>query len=300
MKRGFVVSLFFALILGSIMLASWISLSPEHTKARVADLTIEASPWKFVGALALEEVPEPSGIAYHTGRDSFFVVDDGARGRPCALYEFKLVKVEHPEYGEMTDAEIVGKLEIGRDLEGVCINSTNELVYLVDEANEKIYEIAPDGPTHLRTFRVILSSISTVTIEKGGNGFEGITFRPMKGMPLGGVYYLANQDDPTCVVKVVLPEKGCETGTEPPKIKIQQMFKGEQINLGDLMYYEESGKLWLSHAWQNLLEIIDPDSGETLRWELMPGCAQEGITIDGEGRLWIAQDVGGVAVYVKD
>ena len=293
------ISLFgmIAAVLG-VFLSGLLVTNPDEALSESA-LTIEPSDWQFAGSLPLVDVPEPSGIAYCPGRDTLFVVDDGAKDRPSGLYEVQLIKVTHPEYGDVTDTKIVGKLELGKDLEGVCFNRTNGLLYVCDEAGERVYEVAPEGPKHLRTFRISAEYSGMQAFEQGGDGFEGIAFRPVSGLPLGGEFFLANQNDPTCVLKVVLPDKGGEVGKEPVLVKIQKIIDVEQINLGDLLYDEASGKLWLSHAWQNLLEIVDPDIGKSLRLELLPGCAQEGITIDADGRLWIAQDVGGLAVYEK-
>jgi uncharacterized protein YjiK len=296
---AFRLSLFgvIAAVLG-VFLFGLMMADPDAAISKV-DFTIEPSDWQFADFLPLQDVPEPSGIVYYPGRDTFFVVDDGDKDRPSALYEVELVKVTHPEYGEVVDAKVVAKLELGKDLEGVCLNWTNGFLYVCDEAGEKVYEVAPDGPRHLRTFKVSPEFGGKLAFEQGGDGFEGIAFRAVPGLPLGGEFYLANQNDPTCVLKVVLTEKGGEIGREPVTVKIQKIIDTEQINLGDLMFDEKSEKLWLSHAWQNLLQVVDPDTGESIRWELLPGCAQEGITIDADGRLWIAQDVGGIAVYEK-
>lgn len=295
MRRKIVLTFLFLFLVAALTTVA-ILVRPEYAQSAYS-FTIEPSPWVFAGSLPLSDVPEPSGITYYPGRNTFFVVDDGGVGRPSAVYEIELVPVQHPEYGEVTDTKVVGKLEIGKDLEGVCLNWTNGFLYVCDESNESIYEIAPDGPKHLRTFKVAPNYKGQPSFKEKGNGFEGIAFRSIHGLSLGGEFFLANQDDPTCVLVVVLPEKGGEAGKEAATVKIQRVIESEQINLGDLMYDEKTDRLWLSHAWQNLLQIVNPDTGKTVRWELLPGCAQEGITIDADGRFWIGQDVGGLAVY---
>lgn len=259
------------------------------------DSKIERSPWKFDFFLPVEECPEPSGIAFYPERGTFLLVDDGAIGRKCALYEMRLSEGE-----DGRETEVVAKLPIGKDLEGVCVNPTNGRIYICDEKGELIYEIDSGGKVHLRTFQVDRDFEGVEIIEKGSDGFEGITFRQVDGEPLGGWFYIANQNDPTCVIRVSLPEEGGEVGGDPVEVGIDWVYKGKQINLGEVMWHEETGTLWLSHAWQNLLEVINPDTGELVGWETLPGAAQEGIAIDELGRLWIAQDIGGIAVYTRE
>ncbi len=296
LRKLAVASITIALI-GGMAFAALTLLRPEISPAY--DFTVEPSPWKFAGALPLLEVPEPSGIAYYADRDSFFIVDDGGPSRPSALYEFILVAETHPEYGEVTGTKVKGKLELGRDLEGVTVNSSNGLLYIAEEWYDFVYEVDPNGPRHLRTFRLQHEQGGKTIAERGGDGIEGIAFRPMKGKPLGGIFYLANQNDPTCVIVCELPETGGAVGGDPALIKVTDVIESEQINLGDIMWHPETGTLWLSHAWMNLLQIVNPDTKETVKWESLPGAAQEGITLDGDGRFWIAQDTGGVAVYER-
>ena len=297
MLKKIVIAALTIAVIGGMTFAALTIMRPEISPAY--GFQIEPSPWKFAGFLPLKEVPEPSGIVYHPGRDSFFVVDDGGLGRPSALYEFVLVPDVHPEYGEVTATKIVAKLELGRDLEGVTLNTVNGLLYVADEWYDKVYEVHPDGPRHRRSFELLPDFEGRKVFTPGGDGIEGIAFRPVKDKPLGGVFYLANQNDPTCVIVCELPETGGETGGPMAKIKITDVIESEQINLGEVMWHAESGTLWLSHAWMNLLQIVNPDTKETLRWESLPGAAQEGITLDADGRLWIAQDTGGVAVYER-
>jgi uncharacterized protein YjiK len=48
----------------------------------------------------------------------------------------------------------------------------------------------------------------------------------------------------------------------------------------------------------NVVQILDIHTMDTLRWEVLPGCAQEGVAFDGQGRLWISSDSGGISRYL--
>ena len=41
-------------------------------------------------------------------------------------------------------------------------------------------------------------------------------------------------------------------------------------------------------------EVLDIATLEVSRWEVCPGASQEAVTMDGEGRLWIGYDLGGI------
>jgi hypothetical protein len=47
----------------------------------------------------------------------------------------------------------------------------------------------------------------------------------------------------------------------------------------------------------NVTEVLDPQTFALVQWEVMPGCAQEGVAFDSQGRMWVGQDTGGVAIY---
>lgn len=289
----------FVLVALAAAFALVLRIHPAAGVSEDYDFTILPSPWSFVEFLGAPECPEPSGIAYFKPTGEMFIVDDGARDRKPALYKYRVDSSLTRKGESDTTLTLSGKLELGRDLEGVTVDEANNLVYVVEEKDESVYEVDPAAMKLLRTFSVAQKRNGENVYRKGGNGFEGIAWRPMDGAPLGGKFYLANQDDPTCVMRVTLPAKGGQSGGAPAVVKIESVFQGEQINLGDIMWNEAEGTLWLSHAWSNLLEVVDIDNRKTIRWESLPGSAQEGITFDGEGRLWIAQDTGGVAIYAR-
>jgi hypothetical protein len=49
----------------------------------------------------------------------------------------------------------------------------------------------------------------------------------------------------------------------------------------------------------NVMEVLDVPTMELKRWEVVPGSAQEAVTVDGQGQLWIGYDSGGIARYVR-
>jgi hypothetical protein len=72
-----------------------------------------------------------------------------------------------------------------------------------------------------------------------------------------------------------------------------------EINAGELYFDQAANELWVVHSWMNVMEILDADTMELLRWEVIPGAAQEGVTLDGQGRLWVGSDLGTIDRYLR-
>ena len=239
--------------------------------------------WTFDGDAPLPEVPEPSGLCHYPPHDSLFIVDDGAEDRPCALYELDL------------HAEVLGKLELGRDLEGVCYCPADGMLYVCDEMDEVVYVIDPDGLKLKGSFTVSREWQGAEVMEAGGNGFEGIEYVPATETCDGGYFLLLNQDDPTGLARIDL--KDIKLGAEQP-VPLTDWRELEQINAGELHFDQSTRLLWVVHSWMNVMELLDVDTGEIVSWEVVPGCAQEAVALDRQGRLWIGADSGGISRYV--
>jgi hypothetical protein len=132
-------------------------------------------------------------------------------------------------------------------------------------------------------------------IAAGGNGFEGIEYIPAAAGHDGDYFLLLNQDDPTGLARVNCADIKLDGGWPVPLAGWREV---EQMNAGELYYDAAQRELWVIHSWMNVLEVLDIDSGELRRWEVVPGCAQEAVARDGQGRLWIGADSGGITRYV--
>ncbi|MCB1185552.1 SdiA-regulated domain-containing protein [bacterium] len=251
--------------------------------ARAEDDVLASLPgWKFEQAMALKEVPEPSGLCYYPVHDSLFIVDDGAADRKPAVYEISLT------------GEVLQKLEIGYDLEGVCYCSADGLVYVADENEERIYSINPDELSLVETYRISRMLDGKEVLEAGGNGFEGIEYISAGNGDWSDCFILLNQDDPHSLLAVRRAEMVPESNGETAALARWDIAR---INAGSLHFDDANNQLWVVHSWMNVMEIWDIGSMEVLAWEVVPGAAQEAVAIDGVGRLWIGSDSGGIASY---
>jgi hypothetical protein len=261
------------------------------------------TPWKLDQFFELPEVPEPSGLCYCPLTNTMFVVDDGAEDRPSGLYELDL------------DCKLLRGIKLGKDLEGVCYCGAKHLLYVCDEDNETVHIVEPKELKVQGSFQVSgkWRLMEHEVLKEGGNGFEGIEWISEHSLndpfDVGsyrlGSLCLLNQDDPTELVW--LDVQRCNPGKT---VNIEAITNLPQRNSGELYYSHESHELWVVNSWLNTVAIMDvddidptnPDSffnWPVKRWEVMPGMAQEGVAFDLQGRLWIGQDAGGIARYVK-
>lgn len=261
-----------------------VSLPGEAANENDVDNSMARLPdWSFDGSWELEEVPEPSGLCYCPPRDSLFIVDDGGLNRPPAVYEMDL------------EAEVLAKREIGVDLEGICYCSFDGLLYVADEADEVVYVLQPEGLELVGEFTFAASIDGEPLLVPGGNGIEGIEYVPVLD---AGHFLLLNQDDPHAIVRISY-QSAREALSSVESAPLEACWLLPAINLGELHYDSAASELWVVHSWMNVMEILDVPSMQLKRWEVVPGAAQEAVAVDGEGRLWIGSDNGGIDRYVR-
>jgi uncharacterized protein YjiK len=240
------------------------------------------SAWEFETGWAIPEVAEPSGLCFHPVRNSIYAVDDGALDRLAAVFELDM------------DCKILQKKELGGDLEGICFCPSDGLLYVVDESAEKVLKIEPAGLELLGEVTISRSFAGADVLKEGGNGFEGIEYIPETAG--SGYLLLLNQDDPHALIRIELNELK-ENLTSGTPVAMSSYWPLPPINAGELHYNSLVGELWVVNSWMNVMQAYDPECMELLRWEVVPGAAQEGMTIDSQGRLWIGSDSGGIARY---
>ena len=256
----------------------------DQPEAPANEAKADLPTWRFDGNALLPEVPEPSGLAYHPGRNTFFIVDDGDIERPAALFEISL------------EAEVVQKLVLGIDLEGVCYCPLDGLLYVAEEMANVVYVVEPEGLEQVGAFAYAADYGGEPLLVAGGNGVEGIEFIPDKNEPAAGYFLLLNQDDPHCLFRLNHEDINLDDTENDLPIRAWWPFK--EINAGSLHYDQSKNELWLVHSWMNVVEYWDVGTMQVKGWEVFPGAAQEAVAVDGEGRLWVGSDLGGLARYV--
>lgn len=236
-------------------------------------------PNQWVGDIDKIKFNEPSGICWHESRGTLFVIGD--EGDICEIKaDGTPVKQKHLRDG---------------DFEGVTYDRSSGLLYIVEEEAESIIEIDPETFEILREFSVPREFEGRTLLKAGGEGFEGITFVGDADHKDGGVFYVANQaftlsneQDISAVFLVELPLR-----SKAGEARITGYFEPGVIDLSGLNYDSSTGNiLVISDSTNTIFEYSRKH--ELLSFYAFPGDNQEGVTVDSEGYIYIAQDTGGI------
>jgi len=264
-----------------LMTVSWTLLSAGCRSACSPQQTLDTIifPNEWVGDIDQIKLNEPSGICFHDQRGTLFLVGD--EGDICEI---------------KTDGSLVKKKHIrDADFEGITHDPATGLLYAVIEEEEKVLEIDPENFEVLREFSVPRDFNGKTLLAAGGQGIEGITFAPDPKHPEGGIFYVANQaftltdkQDISAVFSLELPLR---SKTAEPRIT--GYFEPGIIDLSGLYYDSGTDHIFVTgDATNTLLEYSR--RGELYSVYAFPGDNQEGITVDSDGFIYIAQDSGGV------
>ena len=252
-----------------------------------SDIPSFALPYEWAGNICQTPIVESSGITFHTVRNTIFVVSDEGE-----LHEMR------------TDGRPVRSKSLQQtDLEGITMNPSTGLLYAVVEGDDAILEIAPQTFEITRRFEINREFEGRELLRKGGMGLEAIAFVPSDSHPEGGTFWVGNQSfslkpnrEPSVVCEVAVPLSS--TNPSPPEGKIVSFFPLSIIDISGIAYDSSRHCLIVVSDTTNLLVEVTRD-GTVLRQHLLPGNDQEGITLDSEGFMYIAQENGEV-IKIED
>ena len=243
-------------------------------------------PYQYKGNIDKVEFDEPSGLVYHPGRETIFVVGDN--GDLCEI---------------QTDGTPVKNVHHSEaDYEGITCDPATGLLYVAVEGEEKILELDPEDLSLRRTFSIGRTFDGKAVLKEGEQGIEGIAFAPDAAHPEGGVFYVANQginlaveEDLAAVCEVVLPLRSSDQGAT---VSIESYFEPGFIDVSGLHYDADSDLLILIGDAANSI-FYARRTGELIGGHALPGNNQEGIAADAEGNIYIAQDSGGIIKHLR-
>ena len=239
-------------------------------------------PYEWIGNIDQVNFREPSGITFHPGRGTLFIVGD--EGDVCEI---------------QTDGTLVKqKRVLDADFEGITCNPLSGLLYIVMEGEAKIIEVDPKNFRILREFSINRVFQGAVVLKPGGHGIEAIAFVPDSNHPEGGTFYITNQcldlnnkEDPSAIFELEVPLRSSSHGDN--RAKIVKYLPFSAIDLSALHYDEKSGHLYVMSDTTNTLFEITTE-GKILKTYAFPGDNQQGIAVDTRGFIYIAQDSGGI------
>ena len=239
-------------------------------------------PYNWIGSITKQQIAEPSGITYHSVRRSLFIADDSG-----SVHEVDL-------HGTFIQAKGLNEL----DIEGITMDPNTGLLYAAVEDDEVIIELEPETLTVQRKFRIARDFKGELLLKKGGMGIEAIVFVPNASHPEGGTFWVGNQsfslkarDEPSVVCEVVVPLRTATAAISDAAII--NAYKMNFIDISGLAYDSQDDVLILISDTTNLLVEMNRE-GTILSKYLLPGDEQEGVTLDGLGYMYIAQENGAI------
>ena len=246
-------------------------------------------PYEYDTVLA-RGFQEPSGIVWHPLRGTLFVVGDEGDIAEYSVDGTQLAirRIEREQMGARPD------------FEGITVIPETGLLYVAVEGAEQILEVSPDDLTILRRFAVAREHEGRTIMAAGGQGFESITFVPRIDDPDGGTFFVANQgfenapdDDRSVIIEVRLPRRAnvSESDDHVVSVPILRVLEPGITDLSGMHYDADRNLLLVLSDSRNALSEIRLD-GTIAAVYAIQGRDQEGITIDGDGNVYIAQDSG--------
>jgi len=219
-------------------------------------------------------VKEPSGIAFHPGRGTLFVVGD--RGDVAEL----------TREGKVLRSANLG----GRGFEGVTIGPNGRLFVLEEAKPPMLYELDPDSFEIKAEYKVDskLDGERIIGNEKN-KAAEGLCYVPEQN-----AFYCVNQQPPR-LVKLEVP-----LGKKDGKAKAVEVLDLSEVvdhQASDVTYDAASGHFLVTESSGgdgpgHVYELTQ--EGKRVRKLSLPGKRAEGLALDGSGRAFIADDAGGV------
>lgn len=235
-------------------------------------------PGRLVATFNEQHCKEPSGIVFSKSRGTLFVVGD--EGDICEL---------------RTDGTLVNKARIRKtDLEGITSNPVTGNLYALDELSISILEINPDSLEVLQHISIDLLP-AQYNHENKNRGFEAITFLPNPGQAANSRLFIANQGR-SDRASAAVHELTIPLADGDNVAKTLQIFEQKIADLSGLHYDDSSGLLLVISDAHNTLLLMTTE-GDIHTSYTLPGENQEGITLDDEGYLYIAEDSGNIIKY---
>ncbi|AXH13151.1 SdiA-regulated domain-containing protein [Halarcobacter bivalviorum] len=215
----------------------------------------------------IAKIPEASGIVYSENSNTLFVVNDEG-----TIYELSL------------KGEIKREYKLGTyDLEAITIDEEKNLLLIANEEKDELLVVDIKDFTILNKIKIKGTYQGNKIIKKGKDGIEGLTLYKNK-------IYASNQSNKPypkedSSVIVILDYK------MKKKLEIVDIIDHKYKDIAGLTFYKDY--LYLISDDANLLIKYDITSKKVVKeYKLSKKYAQEGITFDKKGRLYIADDNG--------
>lgn len=289
--RGVHVDAMHLITIGLIVLAglavSGCSPAAPPSGTAADDATSSVAGAAELGAperVSVSGVVEPSGVTVDPQSGHLFVVGD--EGSIAELDADQAVLRSQP-------------MPMAPDMEDVALHTpTGQLVAMIEDTSELM---VMDAQTLTEVRRFTLDRAALLDTQPTGepnDGFEGLAFRADASTPGGGVWYLTHQRLPAMVVELTF-----DPSAEAHPIGAESVVARWEIpgtdEVNGITYVATLDRLLVVADDQDMLVVLGLDGQQLAQLDL-PGDKQEGVAVDAEGTLWIADDEGGSLLAFRD
>jgi uncharacterized protein YjiK len=221
-------------------------------------------------------VREPSGVAWDARRSRLYVVgDDGTLAAMDA------------------SGKTLATTTIGGNLEDVTVHPPTGLLLLLAETRGELIAWDPDARHEVARWPLDAAALLG-RAPSARQGFEGLFFHAGGSHPGGGVFYLTHQNAPAAVVAIAFdPAK--PGGPLGASAVVGRWPETRAADLTAITYDPRGDRMLVISEARDRLLLFRPD-GSAAGEMALPGVQQEGIAMDGEGRLWVADDRAGTVL----
>lgn len=222
----------------------------------------------FAKEETIANIPEASGICFSKKSNTLFVVNDEGY-----IYELSL------------KGEILRKKHMGNyDFEGITIDEINSLLLVAVEGKDDVFIYSKNSLEFKSKISIDREFNKIKVLKKGGDGLEGITLHKNK-------LYLANQSnkkfpkEDSSIIGIL------DYDLKSKKQKIKKIIALNYKDIAGLSFFED--KLYFVSDKKSLLVKYNIKKNKAIKeYKLNKKFAQEGITFDNKGNLYIADDNG--------
>jgi uncharacterized protein YjiK len=220
---------------------------------------------------AVAGLREASGIAWHPARGRLFAVGD--RGT--------LVEVERT-------GTVVATHHVGGNLEDVTVHGPSGRLVLLAEKTGELVVWDPAAAAETARFALDVAGVLGREPADRNQGFEGIVFRAEAGRPGGGVFHLVHQRKPARLVTIAFDPTAPARTLGASDVLARHALKPHD-DLTAVAWSDRLGRLLVIADSDDRLLVVSLDG--TIDAELLlPGEQQEGLALDPEGVLWVADE----------
>lgn len=220
-------------------------------------------------------VREASGVAFDSRSGHLFVVGDEG-----TLAELDL------------SGKVLGQGTAKGNLEDVAFHGPSGSLVLLSEKKPALVLYDPSARVELKRWRLDEAGLLGEEPGEKNQGFEGLAFREVPGRPGGGLFYLTHQRAPALVVVIAFDPAG-NAGRLGAEVVVDRWRIDGFEDLTAATWVPTLERLLVVADARDRILALRPD-GTVDAQVVLPGLQQEGLVIDNQGDLWVADDRGGL------